>query len=86
LLDKLNDDKVFRAERGPFSNNSFDVITLGIANNIDFYENQEIDVLKNKIMTLKQGDGLLATSSIKVNAKQRNIKRIEFAKSFFAQT
>lgn len=83
LLNKLNDEKVFRAEKGPFSNNAYDVIMLGVANYIDYYESQSIDVLKNKIIALKNGNELSLTSSVKVNSKQRNIKRIEFAKYFF---
>ncbi|GHT04783.1 hypothetical protein AGMMS49525_11490 [Bacteroidia bacterium] len=83
LLNNLNDEKIFRAEVGPFSNNMYDVIILGVAFYLDYYENENIEVLRNKINTLKQGKDLLATSSIKVNAKQRNIKRIELAKSFF---
>jgi len=85
LLDNLNDEKVFRAERGPFSNNTYDVVVLGVSFHIDYYENNT-DKLKEKIQELKMGNELTATSSVRVNSKQRNIKRIELAKSFFAQT
>jgi hypothetical protein len=83
LLGKLDDEKVFRAEKGPFSNNAYDVIMLGVAYYIDYYESQNIDILKDKINSLKRGEELSLTSSVKVNSKQRNIKRIESAKSFF---
>ena len=86
LLDNLNDEKVFRAERGPFSNNIYDIVILGVSFHIDYYESNDIGILRNKIQALKQGDELAATSSVKVNSKQRNIKRIELSKSFFEQT
>lgn len=86
LLDNLNDEKIFRAERGPFSNNTYDVVVLGVSFHIDYYERNNINNLRDKIQELKQGNELIATSSARVNSKQRNIKRIKFAESFFAQT
>jgi len=56
LLSNLNDDRVFRADKGPFSSNIFDVITLGVAYNLDYYENGSIVVLSEKISNLKSGD------------------------------
>jgi len=81
LLDNLNDEKVFRAEKGPFSNNIYDAVILGISFHLDYYENN-IDKLKEKIQKLKQGNELIVTSN-KISSKQRTIKRIELAKSFF---
>jgi hypothetical protein len=83
LLKKLNDDRVFRSDKGPFSTNIFDVITIGLALNINFYESQPIEVLHNKINELKGSDVLKTTTSGKVSSKNRNIKRIELGKSFF---
>lgn len=83
LLGQLENDRVFRADKGPFSTNIFDVITIGVATNIDYYESQPIDVLKNKIEALKSGDLLKTTTSGKVSSKNRNLKRIELGKSFF---
>lgn len=83
LLGNLNDDRVFRSDRGPFSTNIFDVITIGVANNIDYYEAQPIEILRNKINELKGSEVLKTTTSGKVSSKNRNIKRIELGKSFF---
>lgn len=83
LLEKLNDERIFRAEKGPFSTNIFDVITIGIASNIDYYEVQPIEVLRNKISDLKKGELLKTTASSKVSSKNRNAKRIELGKDFF---
>ena len=85
ILDNLNDEKIFRAERGPFSNNIYDVVVLGVSFRIEYFE-KNIDILREKIQELKQGNELTTTSSVRVNSKQRYIKRLELAKSFFAQT
>lgn len=83
LLGNLNDERVFRSDKGPFSTNIFDVITIGVATNIDFYETQPIEVLRKKIDELKLNDILKSTTSSKVSSKNRNTKRIELGKSFF---
>ncbi len=83
LLNKLDDEKIFRSSKGPFSSNIYDVIMLGIAHNIESYESQDLAILKNKINDLKESDLLKSTSSGKVSSKYRNSKRIELAKSFF---
>lgn len=83
LLDKLQDSRVFRAERGPFSTNIFDVITIGVAQYIDYYETQPIQILSEKIRALKDGDVLKTTTSSKVSSKDRNLKRIQLGKNFF---
>ena len=83
LLEKLGDERVFRSEKGPFSTNIFDVITIGVTNNLDFYESQPIDILKEKIEQLKTGELLRTTTSSKVSSKNRNSKRIELGKEFF---
>ena len=83
LLKNLNDERIFRSDRGPFSSNIYDVIMLGIANNLTYFENKDIKILEAKINELKSGDLLKTTSSGKVSSKNRNSKRIELAKSFF---
>jgi hypothetical protein len=83
LLSKTMDSKVFRAGKGPFSTNLFDVITVGVAKYIDYYENKEINILKNKIEELKVSDDLKNTASWRVNSKDRNMKRIKLGETFF---
>ncbi len=83
LLNKLNSDRVFRSDRGPFSSNIFDVIMLGVANNLTYFESQGTNVLADKLTELKSSDILKTTSSGKVSSKNRNTKRIELAKTFF---
>jgi Protein of unknown function DUF262 len=83
LLGNLNDERVFRSDKGPFSTNIFDVVTIGVATNIDYYEAQPIKVLQDKINELKLSEVLKSTTSGKVSSKNRNTKRIELGKSFF---
>jgi len=83
LLDRLQDYKVFRGDKGPFSTNLFDIITIGVAHNIEFYEAKPIETLRNKIKSLKESELSKKTTSGKVSSKERNIKRIELGKSFF---
>lgn len=83
LLEKLKELRVFRGEKGPFSTNIFDVIMLGIAHNLDYYESNSLDILRQKVSELKNSGELKTTSSGKVSSKNRNLKRIELAKNHF---
>ena len=83
LLNKLKDERIFRSNRGPFSSNIYDVIMVGVANNLNYYENNDYEILATKITESKDSDLLKTTSSGKVSSKNRNSKRIELAKSFF---
>ena len=83
LLNSLGDDRVFRSDKGPFSTNIFDVITIGVSTHIDFYESLPMETLRNKIDELKAGELLKTTTSSKISSKYRNIKRIELGKTFF---
>ena len=83
LLSKLEDGKVFRAGKGPFSTNLFDVITIGVAKHIDYYEKGHINTLKNIIEKLKGSEDLKNTASWKTNSRERNMKRIELGDTFF---
>ena len=56
---------------------------VGVANNLNYYENNDYEILATKITELKDSDLLKTTSSGKVSSKNRNSKRIELAKSFF---
>lgn len=85
LLSNLDDKKIFRSNKGPFSNNIYDVIMLGVAHNLNYFERNNIDKLKQKIIQLKDQGELKSTSGSKVSSKNRNSKRIELAKKFFKE-
>lgn len=82
LLSKLDDPLLFRASKGPFSTNIFDLITIGVSSYLDYYENN-IDILKSKIQKFKEEAIYKQTTSDKISSKQRNTKRLTLAKDFF---
>ncbi len=84
LLSNMGDNKVFRADRGPFSNNIYDIIMIGVAQNIVFYETHPLERLAEKIAELKTGDLLKTTTSNRLNSKVRTIKRLELANQIFS--
>ncbi|MEI7868520.1 MAG: DUF262 domain-containing protein [Candidatus Methylumidiphilus sp.] len=78
---------VFRSltGQGPFSPNIYDVVTVGIALNLDRYENMPSDDLKEKIDLAKQDDEFKDCIGSKANSKERVAKRVEFAQRFFSK-
>jgi hypothetical protein len=75
-------DTVFKSSQGTFSVNLYDVVMLGVAQNIDFYEKNR-PILKEKIKQLKQTDLLKSVSTDKENNKQNMLKRLELADRIF---
>lgn len=82
LLRTLHDNKLFRGEAGPFSNNLYDVVMLGTAYYYDYYIAHQ-EKLQEIIDNLKRSNKLNDTSSVKSSSKTRNQKRIELAKKEF---
>jgi hypothetical protein len=60
LLEKVG-NKVFRPEKGAFSTNIYDIVMLGVARNIDIYENN-LPILIEKITQFKDGNEWKNTS------------------------
>lgn len=84
LLAPLGRD-VFRGgkerKRGPFSTSCYDVITVGVALNIDCYEKLSQNDLQKKLEEAKQHKDFKKI----VSSQQRVAKRIEFIKEFFVK-
>jgi Protein of unknown function DUF262 len=78
LLDSLS-FKIFRLEKGGFSTSIFDVVMIGIARNIDFYE-KNIPILNERIHQFKQSGEWKNISSDK---GKNHVKRLELANKIF---
>ncbi len=74
---------VFRGNKGPFSPNIYDIVMVGIALNIDYYEKMPIEELKRKIEQAKKDEDIRKVIGSGASSKARVAKRVEFAKEFF---
>ena len=69
--------------KGAFSVYLYEVVSIGISDNIDFIRGLSKDDLKNRIMKFKQEPNFLENTGPGANVKSKLHRRIESAKSFF---
>ncbi|MEG1716908.1 MAG: DUF262 domain-containing protein [Lachnospiraceae bacterium] len=82
LLEKNCDDNVFRNERNTFVPALFEAITLGVAENIEIYQDNT-DRLNNQIAVLKQDSEFKRFSGSASNSKSRIRNRLGRVKEIF---
>jgi len=70
--------------RGPFSPNIFDIVTVGVALNSAHYDNFSTEELNNKIEAAKKDHEIEKIKGMPATSRARVVRRIEFAKKFFA--
>jgi uncharacterized protein with ParB-like and HNH nuclease domain len=77
--------KVFRQDDGNFATALYDVVTIGVAENYDYYKSQPLDVILNKINQEVRTDTILIKFSRRGgnNQKDRIINRLTEAKRIF---
>ncbi|QYX32317.1 DUF262 domain-containing protein [Sphaerospermopsis torques-reginae] len=77
--------KIFRQNDGNFATALYDVITIGVAENYDYYKSQPSDVILNKINKEVRTDTILIKFSRRGgnNQKDRIINRLTEAKRIF---
>jgi hypothetical protein len=84
LLHSLNDMNIFRTERNLFVPAYFEGILIGVAMNLDKYENNTT-LLKNKINQIKTDEDFKAVSGTGSNSKSRVRKRLQRANEIFVE-
>ena len=77
--------KIFRQDDGNFATALYDVITIGVAENYDYYKSQPSEVILNKIDKEVRKDTILIKLSRRGgnNQKDRIINRLTEAKRIF---
>lgn len=84
ILNSINDDKIFRNNRNTFVPALFEGISIGVAQNIEKYrDNQEL--LIKKIEELKNDDDFKRFSGSASNSKTRVRNRLNRANEIFSQ-
>ncbi len=76
---------IFRQKDGKFATALYDTIMIGVAENIDLYENNDIEIIRNKIDTQIRNDDILKKFSRKGgnNQFQRVKNRLKIANQIF---
>lgn len=74
---------IFRFNNGSFSTSLYDAITIGVAENIDAYEEAGSKFILNKINELKENSEFRKYTGSASNSKTRVINRIKIAKDIF---
>lgn len=69
---------------GPFLQTSFEAILPGLANNIDFFENDGKQNLKNKIVTMYSQEGFISAAKRGNKALPRIQNMITFSNEYFS--
>lgn len=72
---------IFRYENGVFSTSLFDAITIGIASNIDYFENEDVNSLNIKIEELKNDEEFKRYTGSASNSALRVNNRIQIARN-----
>ena len=75
-------NEIFLASNGSFSTSLFEGITIGIANNIDYYEKNKNN-LKNKINQVKSDNEFNSYMGSAASSKNRVKKRVKRALQIF---
>lgn len=82
LLRPLGND-IFRSQEGSFSTSLYEAITLGIASNIDYYEENALDLIKEKIDILKNDKNFSQSAGSASHSKTRIMHRVNIAEEIF---
>jgi len=83
ILNNLKIHSIFSSKnRKGFSPTYYDGIMMGVSKNIDFYE-KNLDLLKEKIIELKESDEFKSFAGAGSNTKKKTIGRIEISKEIF---
>lgn len=72
--------------KGPLSVYVFETVSTGVASNIKTIRAVSPDQLKERIIAFKQHVDFITNTGAGANVKSKLIKRLEFARSFFAKT
>ena len=75
--------KTFRATNNVLSTSLYDGITIGIAQNIEKYENRDEQYLESKINRMKNDEDFRKTTGSAANSKTRVLKRLKVAHELF---
>lgn len=84
LLSKYG-SQIFKFENGQFSTSLYDAITVGIAQNIDVYENQKSEDVLTKITGLKELPEFRKYIGAAASSKSRLINRMKVTKEYFLE-
>ncbi len=82
VLSEIDNTMVFQGANYQFSPSKFDGIMIGIANNLDYYENN-VDDAASKISILDRDDLFKAASGVASNSRGRVTRRIARALEIF---
>ena len=82
LLEPLS-HKVFRGANNSFSTSYYDAITIGIASNIDYYENISTIRINDKINELINNNDFIKNMGAGSSTKNRVINRIRTSLNIF---
>ena len=74
---------VFRFNNGSFSTSLYDAITIGVAENIDYYETDGLTTLSDRINQLKADPEFRKYTGSASNSKSRVTNRIQISKKIF---
>lgn len=88
LLKPLGKDvfrKLGNRKAGRFINTIYDIVTIGIAENYDYYKQQDIEIVRNKIATNENKIDSIMKSSSGDSQKGRIISRLDAAQSIFGK-
>lgn len=83
VLEKLNDNDVFKGKNRSFSSSLYDCVMLGIAKNITKYYETDISKLKESISSLKNSTDLENVSGSSSGSKNRVTSRLTVASKYF---
>ncbi|WP_042703199.1 DUF262 domain-containing protein [Methanobrevibacter arboriphilus] len=83
ILNDLKIDNIFSSKnRKGFSPTYYDGVMIGVSKNVDFYENN-LDLLKDKIIELKENEEFKSFSGAGSNTKKKTIGRLKISKEIF---
>jgi hypothetical protein len=82
LINQIEDDKIFRNERNLFVPAYFEGILIGVAQNIDEYT-ENLELLKSKIMELKNDRDFKRYSGSASNSRSRIRNRLQRVNAIF---
>lgn len=77
--------EIFKGANGSFSSSYFDGITIGIARNIDYYEQTNLEFLTQKIKELRNSEKFKKFMGTAASSKDRVIGRIRIAVEIFSR-
>ncbi len=75
--------EIFTNRSSRFVNTIYDIVTIGVAENYEYYEKQDIQIIRNKIDENESEIKRIIESSSRNDQKSRIINRLKAAKSIF---